>query len=310
MDTPAPSHCPNCGSALSLPKPRYCGECGQETTLQPPSVPVFVREFTGQYLSTQGALLRSLLTLLRPGELTQEYLRGRRRHYVLPLRLYMATSMAALLSIWLISVLLPLPESHRHARTYDPQFARHNNLDRREATYLTYGLIVQVGQRAGEFVCRGLPASRCQDLRHQWEQDPQSLAREQALRTTQLSKQAHLLFLLLVPFLALGTYLAYFSRKLSYGTHLVASLHVHAAGAFISLTWSLIFHITAASSNVIMAGSLLSSLLYLTLSCQRWLGGRRWATLIRVLLTMVIWQISYFALYLLWLDALWWRPMS
>lgn len=100
---PAPAHahthrphaCPNCGRLLAdLPPPvHHCPSCGQETHLHPPTLFEFVHEFVAHYVALEGALWRSLKTLLlRPGQLTLDYFEGRRRQHVLPLRLYLTAS--------------------------------------------------------------------------------------------------------------------------------------------------------------------------------------------------------------------------
>ena len=82
--------CRNCGNQAPL---KFCPECGQETTLHPPTLGEFLHEFVGHYVALEGALWRTLrLLVTRPGRLTREYLDGRRRKYVLPLRLYLSCS--------------------------------------------------------------------------------------------------------------------------------------------------------------------------------------------------------------------------
>lgn len=61
--------------------------------LHPPTLWEFVHEFITHYVALEGALWRTLRTLLlRPGQLTREYFHGRRKHYVLPLRIYLTAS--------------------------------------------------------------------------------------------------------------------------------------------------------------------------------------------------------------------------
>jgi hypothetical protein len=94
----APTHCLNCGQPLSVPRPKFCGACGQETRVRAPRLMEFAQQFGGAYLATEGALWRTLkLLLFKPGELTRQYLAGRRKHYVLPLRLYLTVSVLVLL---------------------------------------------------------------------------------------------------------------------------------------------------------------------------------------------------------------------
>jgi hypothetical protein len=86
-------YCRNCHYTLSQPRPRHCGHCGQETDLHPPSVREMFTEYLGHYVALDGPLWRTLWTLIgRPGQLTLEYFHGRRRRFVLPLRVYLTAS--------------------------------------------------------------------------------------------------------------------------------------------------------------------------------------------------------------------------
>jgi hypothetical protein len=86
-------YCRNCHYTLPAPRPSYCGHCGQETDLHPPSVREMVTEYVGHYVAFDGPLWRTLWALVfLPGHLTNAYFHGRRRRYVLPLRVYLSAS--------------------------------------------------------------------------------------------------------------------------------------------------------------------------------------------------------------------------
>jgi hypothetical protein len=86
-------YCRNCHFTLATPRPVYCGHCGQETDLHPPSVPEMFTEYLGHYVAFDGPLWRTLWALIAlPGHLTNAYFHGRRRRYVLPLRVYLSAS--------------------------------------------------------------------------------------------------------------------------------------------------------------------------------------------------------------------------
>ena len=82
--------CRNCGATTSG---NYCHMCGQETCLHAPSLGEFLHEFIGHYVALEGRLWGTIARLLfRPGLLTTEYIAGRRKRYVEPLRLYLSLS--------------------------------------------------------------------------------------------------------------------------------------------------------------------------------------------------------------------------
>ena len=71
---PASATCPNCAAALPADgSARFCPACGQETRLRAPTLMEFAQQFGGAYLSTEGALWRTLkLLLTKPGEMTAQ----------------------------------------------------------------------------------------------------------------------------------------------------------------------------------------------------------------------------------------------
>jgi len=86
-----PAICPNCDTPTS--GGNYCQNCGQETRLHKASFGEFAHEFIGHYVALEGRLWGTFTRLMfRPGLLTLEYMRGRRKRYVEPLRLYLSLS--------------------------------------------------------------------------------------------------------------------------------------------------------------------------------------------------------------------------
>lgn len=82
--------CLNCGANASS---RFCPECGQETVSTLVSFRTLLGEFVDDLFSLDSTFLRSLgLLLARPGRLSLEYSRGRRKRYTSPLRIYLFAS--------------------------------------------------------------------------------------------------------------------------------------------------------------------------------------------------------------------------
>lgn len=85
------SNCHNCGAAVQY---HYCSVCGQETRLHVASAGEFIHEFVGHYVALEGKLWQTLRALFfSPGFLTAEYIAGRRKRYVEPLRVYLTLSL-------------------------------------------------------------------------------------------------------------------------------------------------------------------------------------------------------------------------
>jgi len=82
--------CLNCGAHL---RGQYCGHCGQRSRNRLISIWQLLREAFGDLLELDSRLWRTLLPLLtRPGQLTRDYLEGRRARYMPPFRTYLVLS--------------------------------------------------------------------------------------------------------------------------------------------------------------------------------------------------------------------------
>ncbi len=88
-----PDHpdCLNCGTEL---RGQYCGHCGQRATSRLISLWELVRDGFGDLLDVDSRLWRTMIPLLvRPGQLTLDYLQGRRARYMPPFRMYLVLSL-------------------------------------------------------------------------------------------------------------------------------------------------------------------------------------------------------------------------
>jgi hypothetical protein len=243
-------NCRNCGADFAAlePPPLYCSQCGQDTTLHPPSLREFLHEFVGHYVALEGPLWRTLgLLLTRPGRLTQEYLAGRRRRYVLPLRLYLTASFL----FFVIAKVLPgAPAIHIQGPT-DPALSAEERAE--AAADLAQAAAVASAARAAatrredsapvEYIPSGnaflVHRQRCKDVAPtcnrlelaidraatQWRDHPDESAHAFGARLA--SALPYALFLMLPVFAALMM-LAYRNRHMVYGEHVVFGLHLHA----------------------------------------------------------------------------------
>lgn len=90
-DGEAANDCLNCGAPVVGP---FCPRCGeQHARNQILPLKAFARHFWDEFVGFDARLLRTLkLLLLKPGHLTREYVAGRGRRYIRPLRLYLIVS--------------------------------------------------------------------------------------------------------------------------------------------------------------------------------------------------------------------------
>ncbi len=83
--------CLNCGSALTG---QYCGNCGQRARSRLISIWELLQDAFGDLLELDSRIWQTLIPLaVRPGQLTRDYLRGRRARFMPPFRTYLVLSL-------------------------------------------------------------------------------------------------------------------------------------------------------------------------------------------------------------------------
>jgi len=274
FEADAPTACLNCGESFGErgeQRRRYCPECGQATTVRAPTLGEFAQQFGGAYFAAEGALWRSLkLLLLKPGALTVQYLAGRRKHYVLPLRLYLTISLLVLLAVRVAG------SGPVQIKADDP--ARIATENRNFAFDLGAG---RAGLRDGVFFCDDLPGWVCRRIQRRIDIDPKRMLVEvESLRDRFLANLGPAMFVLL-PSFALWLKLAYRNRRLRYTEHLVFALHVHAF-------WFVALLLTLPGWGLLTASALLAVPVYTLLAMKRVYGGRLRPRLLRAGLVSVL----------------------
>jgi hypothetical protein len=260
----APAACLNCGQALGAPRPRFCPACGQETNVRAPRIGEFMQQFGGAYFATEGALWRTLkLLLFRPGELTARYLAGQRKHFVLPLRLFLSTSVVMLLA-------MRVAGSVNFATMEDPDVAQALP-ERPRSVHLELGF-GSAGLEDGVFYCEGLPRWACQRVRARLDVDTRTMVQQMHIVSDRVVSNAGTMMLLLMPVFALGLMLLYRKRDLHFTEHLVFSLHLHAF-------WSLVLTLMVFDIDLLTLAGLVVIPVYGVLAMRRVYGGR-WSMLL------------------------------
>lgn len=96
-----PRTCLDCGAAVTG---RHCEQCGQSSDVHVLSMREVAGDVTHSLLHLDSRVWRTLkLLVLKPGELTREFIAGRHQRYLPPFRLYLAISIL----FFALSALLP-----------------------------------------------------------------------------------------------------------------------------------------------------------------------------------------------------------
>lgn len=284
-DTRTELACRNCGAQAPL---KFCPECGQETSLHPPSLGEFLHEFVGHYVAMEGALWRTLgLLLLRPGRLTREYLDGRRRRYVLPLRLYLTASFVFFLVLKFAAIggldpevkvlvdgkLLPVAEYHEkleaaRAGAVPASGPRFDVMKARDCG------------SPGQPACNRIEARLNASFADLQEHPQEALAH---LREHFIHWAPYAIFLLLPAFAGL-LQLAYAGRGMTYGEHFVFSMHLHAF-------WFLAGILLVLLPDGLAELGELGVVVYGVWAMRETYGGGWWSTAWRALLVSLLYAI-------------------
>ena len=263
-DIPPPNDaCLNCGRVFGPERLKYCPACGQETNVRPPTLGEFAQQFGGNTIAAEGALWRTLaLLFLKPGQLTREYLAGRRRHYVPPLRLYLTISLLALIALRAATAL---------------QFELRPDAAIEVPTDVNLSVAMGVGRaglRDGTFFCEQLPGWLCRRLERRLDLDPKIVRREVEQAAERFVSHLGTAMFLLVPAFALWLKLAWRARRLRYTEHLVFALHLHSF-------WFAALLLAQVPLAWLSDLATLALPVYAVLASHRVYGGRWWATLLR-----------------------------
>ncbi len=278
--------CRNCGTQAPQ---KFCPECGQETTLHPPTLGEFLHEFVGHYVALEGTLWRTLALLMaRPGRLTREYLDGRRRRYVLPLRLYLTASFVFFLVLKFTAgsafhgVDVTVDGRHKTIAEVKAAIAAEQASAASGTGSHTRFVVMRPADcgRPGQRAC-GRVETVMNEAASNFEDHPQEAMAH--MRTHLLGWAPYAIFVLLPAFAGIMT-LAYRRRGMTYGEHFVFSLHLHAF-------WFLAAMVLGLLPTTLADILTLAVPVYGVWAMRETYGGRWPATLLRALVVSVCYGI-------------------
>lgn len=205
-----PEVCANCEAVLTGP---YCAQCGQKVVPANISLREFLHETTHELTEWDGKVPQTLKTLVfRPGQLTIDFLAGKRARWLAPLRLYLLCSVAYFLTAPLLEAV-----THRAAR----QTAR--------VTITSSSGQATLSPEERRQIAEGIPGRLFGVDRLE----------RAAMHGDELSRTIRAAFpkamFVLLPLFAFFTYVAWRRHQRRYPAHVYLALHLHAAW-FVALT--------------------------------------------------------------------------
>jgi hypothetical protein len=273
--------CLNCGAPLSGP---FCSACGQRDVPPYPSVRELAIDAALEFSGWDGRLASTLRTLVRrPGQLTREFLEGRRARYISPIRVYLTASLvyfvlaASAPDVRLESGKTLFVGLHVGATaTEDSQpLSRPQRVAASASGALDKGVGLNAEERAAALQDIARAPALMQPFLRRAIEDPGGFKRRL------LETMPRMLFVLLPIFAGI---LALFYRGRRYPEHLYFAIHLHAF-IFIALGVGELMKFTR-SPVLVGAASLVASVwipIYATLAFRRVYGGSLTRTLLKEL---------------------------
>ncbi len=271
----ASNPCLNCGTNIQL---EYCPECGQREIDPDPTLREFLHELAGEMLHWDGKLAKTFRTLItKPGELTLEYLAGRRVRFISPLRVYLTCSV---LYFFLAAL---APESRLRIETVVSGTRASGTAVNTRDTVITLAELDSM-------------AAKGSGLTRLWGVHFRRAMRDRGkLSHDVLGAVPKAMFVLLPTFAALFA-LGFRDRRRRYPQHLAFALHVHAV-LFLGMAVMLIGRIPGAglarTPVNLVVGGLLGA--YLLLATNRVYGGANTGTLARLLVVFGLYGVAFVA---------------
>jgi hypothetical protein len=242
------TQCLDCGTALAGP---FCSHCGQRATPPHPSLKELGGEAFAEFSGWDGKLATTLkLLITKPGELTRQFLDGRRSRFISPLRLYLSASLVFFLFAGRTPITTrPLPAN----QTITAE-------DKARAASILAGI-------------ESSPAPMRPLMR-------QVVGNQTALVANVMEALPKGLFALLPVFAAI---LLVFYRGRHFTEHLYFSIHVHAF-IFVAFDATMLLQRVIRSGTFSLVGAVVAMLwipVYTHFALVRVYGGGQWSTFVK-----------------------------
>jgi hypothetical protein len=306
-DTPHSEGASCCPSCQAQAQGNFCSRCGEAMQAHAPTAHEFIHEFIGHYVAVEGKLWGTLrLLLFKPGQLTAEFLRGRRVPTIHPLRLYLTLSLVMFALIRLYGV--DLPQITLDQKSFGATYSHSGADPAAPGKIETATLALEVKESSDDklyLVREGMRLLGSANA--SWARNVQgfmSAPPEEKADILNHGFLANLPYMLIgaLPLFALYLKLMYWRSGRRYGEHLVFALHVSAFAFLLAsvmilipgnLGWLLACLYQPLYSLItpwdwVQLLPVLWSVCYLPAALRTVYGGGRWATWGKSLLLMTV----------------------
>jgi hypothetical protein len=250
----AVGRCLNCGQTLHG---SFCSGCGQRSVPADPTVAELAGDAWHELSGYDGRVAATFRGLLHPGRLTAEYLRGRRAHYLSPVRLYLIASVV----YFVIAAAAPADPAQSPGEVRGPGNLRIGLWNDSRNVQLTEEERAQIREEIAQTVW---------PLRVML----QAVDRDPAAFRANLFTVMPRVFFAMLPVFAAIVWL--FHRRRRFPTALVFAVHVHAL-AFFALTLSELAKFTQVRSVMALVAAVMMVLVLIyVLRALRAVFGGSW----------------------------------
>ena len=298
------SNCLNCGTEL---RGQYCGTCGQRSRSRLISLWELVSDAFGDLFELDSRLWRTLVPLVtRPGQLTHDYLQGRRARFMPPFRMYLVLSLVFFVVAFFnpreeLSLFFEPPATDQQAAANDasadsrgPIFVLRDDEDEAEDAE-DEDCDIQSSDLDGlsAFLTKRLTAERLRQV------CLQILADEGKSVTQKVINNVPAALIVLLPLMALVLKALYPLSRRYYVEHLLFFVHFHAF-VFLLLTLEILFVRLAtlvalpdaAVALTVVAASLYAPV-YLFIAMRRVYGQGRFVTFLKYIVLTIAYSAGF-----------------
>lgn len=290
--------CLNCGARL---QGQYCATCGQRANSRLIKLWQLVSEAFGDLFEMDSRLWRTLIPLVvRPGQLTRDYLQGKRARFMPPFRMYLVLSLVFFIVAFFdpreeLGLLFEPPEEA--ASTIDAGSADAGvvpaEADSSKKIAENCDIEVEVWSGMPAILARQLTSERLERICRQVVADQgKSLVAE-------VVSSVPTALIVLLPLMALVQKALYPLSRRYYVEHLLFFVHLHSF-FFLLITLQIVLtrlaeadRLPDLATGLMVAGSWLYMPVYVFVALRRVYGQSRWATFFKFIALVVAYVLGF-----------------